>query len=275
MPARLRRSALLPPSLVCASAIWALAAPLPAAAQAATAGPEFEAAVLKPAAPPAGSSLRVGCNGGPGTTDPVRIVCENYPLLALLSHAFGVKDYQVSGPDWLASERYDVTASLPPGVSKEQGLQMWRNLLTAQLKLAAHNGTREMPVYSLELTKDGPKLEPARPGAAAPPPASAPKPSPPGTVTRDIRSSTMPISQFAASLGLYLDRPIIDHTGLTGVYNINFEWLMDGRIAGPGDDLTFAIRSALPEQLGLKLESRKSSVPVIFIDHIEKTPSGN
>jgi uncharacterized protein (TIGR03435 family) len=89
-------------------------------------GQTFEVASVKPAAPQASGIMR--SSGGPGTADPERFTYENVTLQALLLRAYGLKNYQISGPGWLASERFDIRAKVPPGATKEQLNGMLRNL---------------------------------------------------------------------------------------------------------------------------------------------------
>lgn len=83
---------------------------------------------------------------------------------------------------------------------------------------------------------------------------------------------------FAAFMQrLIVDRPVVDKTGLTGKYDFDLEWILDGSTqAGanrpplPPDAYSKPDISAAIEQLGLRLESTKSLVEVIVIDHVEK-----
>src|SRR5438552_1737761 len=82
----------------------------------------FEVASMK-SSPPPGNIMRVGCTGGPGTSDPGRISCERMNLRSLVMRAYDMKTYQVSGPDWMTEVTYDIVATLPPGTTKEQVLE--------------------------------------------------------------------------------------------------------------------------------------------------------
>src|SRR4051812_9748118 len=80
----------------------------------------FEVASIKPSPPPVGNMLRVMMQGGPGTPDPGRLNYANVSLKNLMTTAYKVKGYQISGPSWLDSERFDITAKIPAGTTKEQ-----------------------------------------------------------------------------------------------------------------------------------------------------------
>src|SRR5450432_1081407 len=105
----------------------------------------FDAASVKPAAPPVadgrGRIMMMGPSGGPGTKDPGRI---RYPFMSLknlLMNAYDVKSFQIVGPAWLDTERFDITAVMPPETTKEQFRVMLQNLLSERFKLTVHRET--------------------------------------------------------------------------------------------------------------------------------------
>src|SRR2546429_698174 len=93
----------------------------------------FDAASIKPAIPPTpngrGMTFFRGPSGGPGTKDPGRINYPNMSLKNLLMNAYDVKNYQITGPSWLDTERFDINATMPPETTKEQFRVMLQNLL--------------------------------------------------------------------------------------------------------------------------------------------------
>ena len=84
-------------------------------------GPEFEVASVKPSQPPTGGPFRVGTSGGPGSKDPTLWACENFSLSNLITMAYGIAHYQLSGPDWLGASMFDVTARVPSMKRKSPG----------------------------------------------------------------------------------------------------------------------------------------------------------
>src|SRR5580700_5618470 len=149
-------------SLLCAS--------IAGRAQSTGARPTFDAASVKPAPPPDGrGGRRVGMMGGPGTDTPGRINFENVGLGAVIGKAYDVKYYQISGPAWFESERFNIIATVSPRTTLQQFRLMLQNLLADRFKLALHKETREMAIYSLGVAKNGPKLKKATPN---PPPDS-------------------------------------------------------------------------------------------------------
>ena len=169
---------------------------LPAFAAMAQPSPEkltFEVASVKPATPPSNPGmLMIRMRGGPGTPDPGQISYSNVTQRLLLAKAYGVQDYQISGPAWLDSERYEVVAKVPKGTTEEQFKVMLQNLLAERFQLTLHHETRKLPLYALVVAKSGPKLKEAAPldpnadatakeganaaGGAAPPPPPGPPP---------------------------------------------------------------------------------------------------
>jgi uncharacterized protein (TIGR03435 family) len=159
----------------------------------------FEVASVKPTPPPTSAEgkrmIRIGAQGGPGTGDPGQISYSFVSLRNLLTEAFGLKMYQISGQDWMDSERFDIIAKVPSGATKDEVKIMLQNLLKERFQLAFHFETKVIPVYELVVGKNGPKLKesldqsdpaavpsatPPSDGAATantPPPLSPPDPS--------------------------------------------------------------------------------------------------
>ena len=125
--------------------------------------PEFEAASIKPAPPPTNNMIRVMMRGGPGSDDPGRVDWNNVSLRQMVTDAFNVKDYQVQGPDWLGSQRFDVVAKIPAGTTKEQYRLMIQKLLTDRFKMTFHREQKEHAAYALVVAKGGPKFKESDP----------------------------------------------------------------------------------------------------------------
>jgi len=100
-----------------------------AAAQPAAESSEFEAVSVKPVPRVVNQTMSFWMKGGPGTGDPTRIDYHNTSLNNLIAQAYGVSDWQISGPDWIRTEHYDIVATVAPGSTKEQFNQMFAGLL--------------------------------------------------------------------------------------------------------------------------------------------------
>jgi uncharacterized protein (TIGR03435 family) len=212
--------------------------------------------------------------------------------------AYGIQRYQLSGPDWMNATRFDISAKLPQGSTREQYRLMLQNLLAERFKLALHREGKEMPIYELVIGKNGFKLKEsaADPAAAEDrglqPPARVP-PRPPMGVTGSVGVSLgvprMSMERLVAFLSDMLDRSVTDATGLTGRYDIKLHGTLGGAPAGDpsdpssgGDPPAAAVTNrepsiieAVEEQLGLQLVRKKGLVDILVIDHVEKTPTEN
>lgn len=146
-------------------------------------------------------------------------------------------------------------------MDKAQSNLMLRQLLADRFGLIFHRETKALVVYSLVVGKTGPKL---KEGGTKGPYLSRPAP---GKLVGTRASMAALTRALSGSLG----RPINDETGLKGQYDFTLTWTPDeivGDVSGP------SLFTALQDQLGLKLESKKAPVETIVIDHIG-TPSPN
>lgn len=189
--------------------------------QAAAESPTFEVASVKPAEPQTMGMMRVMMRGGPGSADPGQITYSNVTLKNLMVNAYAVKEYQINGPKWLDSERFDIVAKIPKGATKEEFKLMLQNLLAERFKLTLHHETKDLPMYALVVGKGGSKLkesvaDDATASGAAPqggaagsvgPSASAPPPPPPpgsdgaGAFTGRMRVGADGMPQLPAGAG--------------------------------------------------------------------------
>jgi uncharacterized protein (TIGR03435 family) len=258
---------------------------------------EFEVATVKPAVLPTGPAPP---RGGPGSSDPGYVHYTYMSVKNLLMTAYDMKITQITGPAWIDSERYDITASVPPGATKEQVNLMLQNLLADRFKLVVHRETKEMPLYELLIAKGGSKLKPY---VVDPNPPKQPEPGRllvfdkdgnpvlrPGTLMlstgagrRRIAGSKQSISKLTTTLAVEVQRPVIDKTGLEGEYDYALEFLPEGPNAyppgqappPPSDADPPTILVAVQEQLGLKLDPKKGPVEMLVVDRGEKTPAEN
>jgi uncharacterized protein (TIGR03435 family) len=126
--------------------------------------PTFDVATIKPAPPmdmakvaaalQAGGKMPIGAN-----VEFLRAEYLYLDLRSLISHAYGVKPYQITGPDWMATTRFDIVAKMPEGSKKEDAPKMLQTLLEERFKLTTHRASAEHPVLALVVGKGGPKLK--------------------------------------------------------------------------------------------------------------------
>jgi uncharacterized protein (TIGR03435 family) len=243
---------------------------------------QFEVASVKPS-PPDARGMR--CTGGPGTSDPGSLTCENYSLSFLVMMAYNLRSFQLTAPAWMDTARYNVVARIPPGADRRQFGLMQQKLLAERFGLQVHFEKKDMTVYELTVAKGGPKLaesqEPAagNPEAAWRPPAGGPPVRAMARVNRKGES----IAELANFLSNQLGQPVTDATGLSGRYDYGLSFLMEpgGRAAGPtasnGPEPEFGVSliDAVRDQLGLRLEKKKGQADVLVVDHAEKVPIEN
>jgi uncharacterized protein (TIGR03435 family) len=137
---------------------------LAAAAALAQTAPTFEVASIKPAAPLDRMKMAAGIQAGqmPKLGPHVDRGRAEYIYMAikdLIALAYKVKPYQITGPDWIASQRFDIVAKLPDGASKDDAPKMLQALLEERFKLAVHRDTQEHPVMALVVGKKGSKMK--------------------------------------------------------------------------------------------------------------------
>lgn len=214
--------------------------------------------------------------------DGARVDMRRMSLAELVRAAYAVKAYQVSGPDWIGTARYDIVAKMPEGATKEQVPAMVKSLLAERFKLIAHEEKREYRIYALIVGKNGPKFKAAAPDAAQTADPPAPKTSVYGNDILHMEFSRVTMPAFAQVLERYADRPVIDETGLAGSYQVDIDIsqlelrMRQGWVPPPGmeppepGDLFAAV-----QRLGLKLEPKKEPVKTIVVDRAERTPTEN
>jgi len=196
---------------------------------------------------------------------PNGLTMRNVTLRASISWAYGVQDFQVVGA--AGADRFDITAkaSLPATVATLRA--MLGNLLAERFKLTFHRETKEQRSLALVVAKGGPKLRSSQEDA-------------PG-VLRPTKGAMVAqhasMAEFIGTLSGPLRASVVDETGLKGRYDFTVDLSSYFADAKPGEqpDMTAIVMSALREQLGLNLESRKETVQILVIDHAEKSPSEN
>lgn len=254
---------------------------------AATGGAQtFEAASIKASKAPDFSGLsRSFLPGG-------RLVATNYPLLLLISDAYNIppQSPRLKGaPEWAWSARFDIEAkaadgAVPPdspdNLRRERMRHMLQALLADRCKLAIARETREEPVYLLVVGKNGPKLTRSSIDEKN---CDERCHSLRGGQGRGIHARAIDSADLAQFLENFADRPVIDWTGLSGLFDADTTgWLpMRGKPGQPGgkaedgsDMDTMPTMFTVVEGLGLKLEPQKAPVETIVIEHVER-PSAN
>lgn len=272
-------------------------------AQSAAKRPEFEVASVKPSPPQEQNTAAAGIK-----IDGAQVRVTAFPLREYLSIAYRLRATQITGPEWMGGERFDLAAKLPEGSTRDQIPEMLQALLEERFQLKARRDKKEFAVYGLVSAKSGFKLQPVPPDPNAIPVNAfevTGSGSPSGVTVNFGKTSSfslggnkfeiknLSMTEFADALTRFVDRTVVDMTGITGRYSFNVEMT-------PEDYRSVLIRAAvnngvtLPPQAlqllegfsaegallalqtaGLKIESRKAPLDVLVVESISKTPTAN
>jgi uncharacterized protein (TIGR03435 family) len=222
---------------------------------------------------------------------PGRLNAVNVPLRFAIRQAYRVPESRVlGGPAWLDTDRFDIAATAAgDGITSDVIRQMLRAALADRVGLVLHNETRTMPIYSLVLAKSdgtlGPNLRRSdadctgqraqvvsgrvRCGMLV---SEAP-------TSASLRGGGASFSEFVRLFSDFLERPLIDNTGLTGGFDLELQFtaarasLPGGAVPGglataPGTDEIPSVFTAVQEQLGLKLNATTGAADVMVIDRV-------
>lgn len=199
---------------------------------------------------------------------------ENVSLRKVMLNAYWIPDdreYAVDGPDWLTAQHFDIDATFPAETREPQIREMMQALLADRFKLTLHKETRQLPMYALVVAKNGPKIHPVESGESR----TSGRPG-------HFEATKITMPKLADLIARQAGLPVTDATGLAGVFDFTLEWSpsADLRVtsadgAAAADTQGPSIFTALEEQLGLRLESRKGPVEILVVDRIVKTPTAN
>ena len=229
----------------------------------------------------------------------------------LILVAYGLQDLQLlGGPSWIAGDLYAIDARAGAGTTRASVRLMLKALLAERFQLAAHTEQRELPAFSLVLVNRdgrlGPRLRRSgtecapiqAPPGIPPPPPPPPGPGPDFTLVQPqdplgptcgyisfpgwISGRRLTMAHFVTALTQLTRRPVLDETGLAGDYDLDVTFMPDQPVMLNGAAAPPALSqsdrpplvTAIQEDLGLKLETRRRDVEVLVIDRIER-PSEN
>jgi uncharacterized protein (TIGR03435 family) len=226
-----------------------------------------------------------------GNSVPDGISLENASLPQFIAHAYGVDhgmgtNYVSGLPRWAEVTRYDIQLKVAgddvPAYRKLKGDQtrlMLQAVLADRFSVAAHMGTREVPIYNLVVARGGPKLHISDPADTYPNGIKMPDGSLHGAMLVERGHIIGQQATLSSLLFMFTDfsgRPVVDKTGLTARYDFNLQWTPDEHPGepAPSDTSGPGLFTALEEQFGLKLEPATGPVKIVIVDHIEK-PSEN
>lgn len=200
-----------------------------------------------------------------------RFELEDQPIMKLIAFAYSLNPHQIVGaPGWVSEDHYDMsgTTNLTADATIPQQQQLLRQLLKERFALEFHRDTREMSAYALQVVKGRPKL-----AAAADINAQPLEWTQGHDWERTENFSSYSMTDFTVLQQLFMDRPLVDQTGLAGRYDFKLTYSY-GEAPDANPDAAPGIFTAIQEQLGLKLEPVKAPVQTFVIDRIERpTPN--
>jgi uncharacterized protein (TIGR03435 family) len=228
----------------------------------------FEVATVKPT----GTGFVGKTIGMPPNGD---LIIRGMALKDMIEFAYGLHSNLIVGTSgWMEGERYDIVGKPEPGrlPSGDELKAMLCGLLADRFKLTFHRALKEASVYVIVVGKTGSKMKERSPDAEA-------------STDLTFQGARLPakavsMPMLAEALTIVLDRPVIDGTGLRGKYDFDLAWMpkayqFDGHgSTAPGDANAPDIFTAIQEQLGLRLDSRKVPVQLLVVDRAER-PAGN
>jgi uncharacterized protein (TIGR03435 family) len=239
-----------------------------AAAQAAVKAPYFDVASVRPSAHTVGPDYNNQL-----TFSPDGFVGRNVTLKRLVAEAYRLQLNQVTGPAWIGESEYDVDAKVASAHTAEQTEQMLQSLLADRFKLSEHTVFKDTRVLELSVSAGGPKIHPVKDNQTAP---AAGGMQFHGSLREFADLLAVQVTMPAADnpnepvRASQSQAPVLDKTGLTGIFDFTVNIQPE-----PGTDMFIAWQRVLQEQLGLKLEAVKTSLPMMVLDSAVKTPTPN
>ncbi len=225
---------------------------------------DFEVVTIKPSDPNLSHGTYFRVEGR-------HVIAVNVSLFDLLSLAYGLHSNQiVNGPRWLDTSRYDIdgVSNLESRPTRDQQKSLFRVLLADRYHLVSHFDERELPVYALTLDKGGPKFT-----RTTRQPQDRTNFSYTNQIVLTVKNASM--ATFADGMqASFLDRPVVDRTGLTDRYDFTLMWTPDDSPSKDTADAPPDLYTAIKEQLGLKFVPAKAAAKALVIDHVEM-PTAN
>ena len=259
--------------------------------------PQFEVAAIKPAADALSGDFVLGLNA---RGSQVHISWAS--LADLVNMAYRVKRYQISGPPWLGADHFNVDAKIPDGFTARHVPEMLQSMLDVRFGMKSHWEKKELPVYTLGLSTREPNLK----EVAAPEDQLS---FPIGNISGGrsvidfgsggtfafgdnmLDAKKLNLDQFTEWFSNFLDRPVLNNTGLKGYYDFQLKltardfqtmWLWAAIAGGanvPPPALVEGLSlESLPnalKNLGFKLERGKGFIDVLVVDAVQRKPTEN
>jgi uncharacterized protein (TIGR03435 family) len=191
---------------------------------------------------------------------------ENLSLKQIILNAYGIQNHQFSGPAWLENERYNIDAKAESKVEYTEVMAMMQTLLAERFKLVVHHESKSVPGYALIVSKGGLKVKPVEGEGSSM-----------NSHNTKLTATHVNMERIAKYVSNLLGQPVIDETGVKDSFSFELEYAdpRPGREDKSDGGATLpTIFTALNEQVGVKLETRKLPIDFIVVDHVER-PTDN
>jgi uncharacterized protein (TIGR03435 family) len=269
--------------------------------------PAFEVASIRPSINAPRQAVAAA-----GRTDGAQFRIAGLTIRDYISMGYAVKLNQISGPDWITTDRFDIAATLPEGSRPDQVPSMMQALLEDRFELKTHREKKEFPVYALRVSSSGLKMtevlsDPGVEQTDAKTPQTFTRQGSGRGISLDLgqgssfnfannkfEAKKLTMASLASMLERFLDRPVMDLTGMNGSYDVAFDLSPEdyrvmliraataaGLVMSP-DSLRILDESPVPASLfeglakfGLNLQAHRAPLDVLVVDNIRKTPTEN
>ena len=202
---------------------------------------------------------------GRTTVLPGTLHMQDVTIETCIKWAYGVQRPQVAGPALLTSEGYDIVAKADAPATEDEMKAMMRTLLGERFQLAFHREQREMRAFAMTVGKGGARFKQA----------SADELPYRENFAMGSKARALTMQEFADFLAGPLEKPVVDRTGLPGRWDFAFDFTKYMTDPPQGlDDYLRVLNQTLEGDMGLKLESTRTTVDVLVVDRVQK-PSAN
>jgi uncharacterized protein (TIGR03435 family) len=220
-------------------------------------------------------------------------------LAGVILRAYDAKAFQLSAPEWVSTQKYDIAAKVPQGASKEEANRMLQTLLGDRFHLALHQETKDLSGFELVVGRGGSKLKASAAAVApdTPPPSEPPKIDANGYPELDrpgllmmegvrggavvvfLTARAQPVSSLVERVSREFRMPVLDKTGLAGRFDFKLQFAPQPPGAIPPevqeDTAAANLTTAVQQQLGLRLNASKVPTDMLIVDRAERIPSEN
>ena len=202
---------------------------------------------------------------------PTSVTMRSVTLQGAIAWSWSVMDNEIQGPGWLDRDYYDVIAKTSAPHTEDELRRMFQAVLADRFGIGVHRERKEMQAYVLTVDHKGLKMTETETDGE-----STIEPQPKGMALTIQRTSMV---EIATVISRVLQTPVVDETHLKGRYDAVFDMTKYAQDMHPAEgapmDMAGVMTTALREEIGLRIEPRKTAVDIVVVDHAEKEPLAN